>query len=253
MPGITTARGGDHPEGETPDRRAARGREEASREASSGALDEESIAGVEDRPGERHLSALPVSVRVRGLLLTVGGILGFVAAFTLTVERFKLAQDPSYVPSCSINPLISCGKVMATDQAAVFGFPNPLLGIAAFAVSTTLGVLVLSRTALPRWVERGYLLGITLGLVFIGWLISQSLYSIHALCPYCMVVWAVVVPTWWTQVADGLDRGLLPVPQALEPLARAVIDFRVLFIVLTDVAVVAMVGVKFWSYWSTLL
>src|SRR3712207_6860130 len=46
--------------------------------------------------------------------------------------------------------------------------------------------------------------GITLGVVFVGWLITQSLYSIHALCPYCVVVWAVVIPTFWTSLADGL-------------------------------------------------
>jgi uncharacterized membrane protein len=200
-----------------------------------------------------HLSALPVAPRTRGLLLTLGGILGFVAAFTLTVERFKLAEDPGYVPSCSFNPILSCGSVMATDQAAVFGFPNPLLGIAAFAVSLTIGLLVLSRTVLPRWVERGYLLGITLGTVFVGWLISQSLYSIHALCPYCMVVWAVVIPTFWITVADGLDRGLVPVPAGLRGAARTVVDFRGLLIVLTYAAVVAMVLTKFWSYWSTLV
>ena len=231
MAGTTAARGGDH----------------------TGAPDQTPDEGPDEGPGEGHLSALPVSPRARGLLLVVGGVLGFVAAFTLTIERFRLAQDPSYVPSCSINPLISCGKVMATHQAAAFGFPNPLLGIAAFAVSTTIGVLVLSRTPLPRFVERGYLLGLTLGTVFVGWLIGQSLYSIHALCPYCVVVWAVVVPTWWVHVADGLDRGLLPVPRALHGAARVVVDFRVLLVLLSCAAVVAMVGVKFWSYWSTLL
>ena len=206
-----------------------------------------------DLAPEGHLSALPVSPRTRGLLLVLGGVLGFVAAFTLTVERIRLLQDPAYVPSCSFNPVLSCGSVMQTHQAAVFGFPNPLLGIAAFAVSVTLGVLVLSRTALPRWVERGYLLGITLGAVFVGWLVVQSLYSIHALCPYCMVVWAVVIPTFWTHLADGLDRGLVPVPAALRGAARTVVDYRGLLVVLSYAAVLAMVATKFWSYWSTLL
>ncbi|MBB2900117.1 putative membrane protein [Kineococcus radiotolerans] len=206
-----------------------------------------------DLAPEGHLSALPVSPRTRGLLLVLGGVLGFVAAFTLTVERIRLLQDPAYVPSCSFNPVLSCGSVMQTEQAAVFGFPNPLLGIAAFAVSVTLGVLVLSRTALPRWVERGYLLGITLGMAFVGWLVVQSLYSIHALCPYCMVVWAVVIPTFWTHLADGLDRGLVPVPAALRGAARTVVDYRGLLVVLSYAAVLAMVATKFWSYWSTLL
>ena len=29
--------------------------------------------------------------------------------------------------------------------------------------------------------------------MFVHWLIFQSLYRIGALCPYCMVVWAVTI------------------------------------------------------------
>jgi len=68
-----------------------------------------------------------------------------------------------------------------------------------------------------------------------------------------MVVWTVVIPTFWTHLADGLDRGLVPVPRALRGIARTVVDFRGLLIVLTYAAVVAMVLTKFWSYWSTLV
>lgn len=214
-------------------------------------LDGDELDG--DDPGGTHLSALPVSPTTRGLLLVVGGLAGLYAAFTLTVDKFKLAADPDFVPGCDVNPFISCGKVMGTAEAEVFGFPNSLIGIAAFAVSVLVGVLVLTRTPLPRLVERGYLLGITLGAVFVGWLVSQALYDIHALCPWCMVVWAVVVPTFWTHVADALDRGLLPVPAALRPLARTVVDFRGLLIVLTYAALVAMVLQAFWSAWLTLL
>jgi len=216
-------------------------------------LDDALDEGFDDRPAAGHLSALPVSTRARGLLLTIGGLVGFVSAFTLTVERFKLAEDPGYVPSCSINPVLSCGSVMKTAQAAVFGFPNPLMGIAAFSVMTLLGLLVLSGTPLPRWIERGFQLGITLGAVFVGWLVSQSVYSIHALCPYCMVVWTVVVATFWTTTADSLDRGLLPVPGPLRAAARTLVEFRVLAAVLTCALIVALVGVEFWGYWSTLL
>ena len=53
------------------------------------------------------------------------------ASLTLTVEKIELLIDPSYVPSCSINPVLSCGSVMVTHQASVFGFPNPLIGIVA--------------------------------------------------------------------------------------------------------------------------
>ncbi|WP_432484120.1 vitamin K epoxide reductase family protein [Kineococcus esterisolvens] len=207
----------------------------------------------EDEHDGEHLSHLPVSRRARGLLLALGGAIGLLASMVLTVERFRLATEPGYRPSCSVNPFISCQTVMESAQAEVFGFPNPLIGIGAFAVTTTLGVLLLSGTELPRWVERGLLLGLGLGLVLVGWLVEQALFTIHALCPYCTVVWVVVITTFWVSLADGLDRGLLPVPAPLRPVARAVVDFRVLLVVVTLAAVAALVGVSFWDYWVTLL
>ncbi|WP_036540662.1 vitamin K epoxide reductase family protein, partial [Nocardia cyriacigeorgica] len=43
-------------------------------------------------------------------VLLIGGLAGWIASFTLTVERFKLFVDPAYQPSCSLNPILSCGS-----------------------------------------------------------------------------------------------------------------------------------------------
>ena len=51
-----------------------------------------------------------------------------------------------------------------------------------------------AKVPLPRWYWAGLATGTALGVVFIHWLIFQSLYRIGALCPYCMVVWAVTIP-----------------------------------------------------------
>lgn len=126
-------------------------------------------------------------------ILTVGGVLGTAAAFALMLDRIALLKDPALIPSCSISALLSCGSVMTSPQAEAVGFPNPLIGVAAFPVVTTVGVIALTGGAVPRWVWQGLQLGATAGLVFVHWLISQSLYSIGALCPYCMIVWIVTI------------------------------------------------------------
>ena len=195
----------------------------------------------------------PAVPRSLGVLLAGGGAVGFLAAFVLTVERFRLAENPGYVPSCSINPVLSCGSVMRTEQAALFGFPNPLLGVAAFAIATTLGLLVLSRTPLPRWIWAGLQVGLTAGMALVVWLVSQSLYSIGALCPYCMVVWAVVIPMFVAVTATNLERGVLPVPAGARGAVVASSDYKVLVVVLAYLAVVVLAGVRFWDYWSTLV
>ncbi|MEV6675377.1 vitamin K epoxide reductase family protein [Streptomyces erythrochromogenes] len=35
------------------------------------------------------------------------------------------------------------------------------------------------------------------GFAFTVWLIAQCLYVIGALCPWCVVVWAVMIPLFW--------------------------------------------------------
>ncbi|PRC55922.1 hypothetical protein C6A85_41245, partial [Mycobacterium sp. ITM-2017-0098] len=72
--------------------------------------------------------------------------------------------------------------------------PNPLIGIVSFAVVVVTGVLALAKVNLPRWYWAGLAAGTLLGTGFVHWLIFQSLYRIGALCPYCMVVWAVTIP-----------------------------------------------------------
>src|SRR5271167_3147857 len=123
----------------------------------------------------------------------IAGVVGLGASMALTIEKFKLLLDPHYVPSCNINPIVSCGSVMTTPQASVLGFPNPLLGIIGFTVVVVTGVLAVTKVPLPRWYWIGLAAGILMGAVFVHWLIFQSLYRIGALCPYCMVVWVVTI------------------------------------------------------------
>lgn len=58
-------------------------------------------------------------------LLIVTGSLGLLSSFVITVDKFELLKNPDFRPSCSINPVLSCTNVMLSDQASVFGFPNP--------------------------------------------------------------------------------------------------------------------------------
>jgi uncharacterized membrane protein len=190
------------------------------------------------------------SVRVRtpsAIWVLIAGAVGLTAAITLTIEKIKLLENPAYVPSCSINPVLSCGSVMVTPQAAAFGFPNPLIGVVAFTVVVVAGVLAVAKVTLPQWFWSGLAAGTLLGAVFIHWLIYQSLYVIGALCPYCMAVWAVTIPLLVVVSSVALR------PMAGNAFARIVHQWRWSLVALWFTALILMILVRFWNYWSTLI
>lgn len=191
--------------------------------------------------------AIPLR-RATGVALLVWTTIGLFASFDLAVEKYKLLVNPAYSPSCNFNPILSCGSVMKTHQAGVFGFPNPYLGILGFGVMVTFAALVVAQVQLPRWFVAGGALGALAAEVFIHWLIFQTLYRIGALCPWCMVVWAFTLPTFvWLALAAFTRYSSGAVGRA----AWAVWEWRFALIVLWYAAVVALITIRFWDYWST--
>jgi uncharacterized membrane protein len=203
-----------------------------------------------DSQAEPAASEAPQGVAVRtasAVWVLIAGVLGLAAALTLTIEKIEILINPDYVPSCSINPVLSCGSVMITPQASAFGFPNPLIGIVSFSVVVATGVLSVARVRLPRWYWGGLAIGTLIGAGFIHWLIFQSLYRIGALCPYCMVVWAVTIPLLVVVASIALQ------PQLETGVARLIYQWRWSLVTLWFTAVILMILVRFWNYWSTLI
>ncbi|HSX28825.1 MAG TPA: vitamin K epoxide reductase family protein [Candidatus Saccharimonadales bacterium] len=159
-----------------------------------------------------HRLTLP---KVLPFVLIIGGIVGFMASFLLSIDKFKLLQNPGFHPLCSINPVISCTSVAGTPQAAVFGFPNMFLGIAGFAMIITVGVAMLAGATFKPWFWRLLNLGALCGVVFIHWLFFQSVYRIGALCIYCMITWSVTMPIFWYVSLYNLREGTIVLPKLL--------------------------------------
>lgn len=183
--------------------------------------------------------------------LIVGGLVGLLAAAILLIEKIALLEDPDRILTCDINPIISCGSVMTTDQAEAFGFPNPLIGVVGFTVVVTIGVVLLSGARLAPWILRGLGVGTTFGVVLVHWLMFQSLYRIGALCPYCMAVWAVTIPLFVATVAQLIRTGAIG--SAPKPIANIVTEYQAVLVTVWFLVITALITRRFWSYWETLL
>ncbi|MFP5366574.1 MAG: vitamin K epoxide reductase family protein [Actinomycetes bacterium] len=195
-------------------------------------------------PDSSTSGALPPMTRNRplGWLMVITGVVGWLASGALVLEKLEVLKDPNHTTVCDVNPWISCGQVMQTWQSSLFGFPNMFIGIVAFAITITVGMSLLAGATFARWYWMGLQAGVTLGFAFVVWLWSQALYVIHILCPFCMVVWAAMIPLFVWVTIRNISAGVIPVPASA---ARVLGDSGWIITALLYVAVIATIFFAF--------
>jgi uncharacterized membrane protein len=182
-------------------------------------------------------------------ILLFSGIIGLFAAFTLMQDKVAILSDPNYVPSCNINPVLSCGSVIVTDQASIFGFANPIIGLMTYSVVIALAVLLISRVVLPNWVWLGLNLGAFGGLAFVVWLIFQSLYVIEALCPWCMVAWVGTILIFWVSTAENAKAGRFTRSGTPGVISDVISSLRWILIGSTFLVILALIFINWMDFW----
>lgn len=145
---------------------------------------------------------------ILAIFLIVAGALGWWAAFSLTLDKFLVLTDPQADLDCNFSVIVQCGANLSSWQGSVFGFPNPLLGLGGFVAPIAVGVSLLAGARFARWYWALFNVGIAGALAFVIWLISQSIYVLGVLCPWCMLVWSVVIPMFWVVTARNLAEGV---------------------------------------------
>ncbi len=144
------------------------------------------------------------------IFLIVAGAIGFAAAFALTLDKIHLLQDPHAQLSCNFSVLIGCSTNLGSWQGSLFGFPNPLIGVAAWSVVITIGAAILAGAHFKRWFWLAFNLGTVGAIALVIWLITQSIFVLDVLCPWCMVTWSVTIPTFLAVTLYNLKSGYIP-------------------------------------------
>ena len=186
-------------------------------------------------------------------LLVILGFIGLTCAFVLSMEKIALIKNPAYQPSCNLNPVLSCGSIIKTPQAEAFKFPNPFIGLVGFGVVITVGMGLLAGATYKRWFWRGLEIGTLLGIIFCHWLAYESLYTIGALCVYCMVVWSITWPLFWYTTLYNLREGHIPTPRRLKGLVAFMQRHHAEILISWYIVVFVLITQNFWYYWQTLL
>lgn len=183
-------------------------------------------------------------------LLVICGALGTLASFVITLDKFKLLEDPNFVPGCSLNPIISCGNIMKSEQAHAFGFPNPMIGMIAYPIVVCIGMGLLAGARYRGWFWLGLQAGTLFGAGFVTWLQYQSLYSINSLCLWCCLAWVVTIALFWYTAVHNIKHGVIRVPAGVR---TAVLEFHWVVPVLWYGIIAMLILTRWWSYWKTLI
>jgi uncharacterized membrane protein len=180
------------------------------------------------------------------LLITIGAALGLLASFTLTVDRIRLLKDSNAVLACNLNSVVNCGSVMSSPQGEVFGFANPIIGLAAFGGLLVLGIGLLGGAGYARWMWGGLTVGTVLGISFVGWLSYQAIFHIGRLCPWCMLVWAVTIPIFVATTLFTL-ADVMPVPAVVRRIARFLRQWQALCMLFPYAIIATAIATNNWG------
>ncbi|MBT2452661.1 vitamin K epoxide reductase family protein [Streptomyces sp. ISL-43] len=189
----------------------------------------------------------PAAPRALGWLLVLTGAAGVLAAWVITLDKFLLLEDPDFKPACSLNPVVSCGSVMQSEQAAAFGFPNPMLGLVAYGAVVCVGAGLLAGARHRGWFWLGLNAGMVFGVGFCSWLMAQSLYEINALCLWCCLTWVATLVMFWAVTAYTVRTGVLPAPA---PVRGFFAEFGWAPPVLHTGVIGMLILTRWWDFWT---
>lgn len=187
--------------------------------------------------------------RLTGLVLLIGGLIGWIASLELQVGKEFLLANPGGSLACDVNPFISCGNVMMTWQSSALGIPNMAIGLAGFAIMGVIGALMISRAQLPSWFRWARLGGMTFAFGYVHFLAISTIFLIRALCPWCMVIWTVTAPMFFATLARTIENGDLRPPAPLANLLRRWVVLTLLWYLL----VIVVIALAFRAQWLVML
>lgn len=186
-------------------------------------------------------------------IMIIFGAIALFCSVVIMSEKAEIWKNPNYVTSCDVNPVISCGSVMRSDQAEAFGFPNPYLGLIGFPIVITIGVALLAGAQFRRWFWIGALIGMTFALGFVHWLFFQAVYRVGALCPYCIGLWISTIATFWYVFLYTLRTKVVSLPNGVKKVSIFLQRHHLDILLLWYLVITVLILKRFWYYFGTLI
>ena len=188
------------------------------------------------------------------IVLLLCALLGFAASFVLTVDKIELLKNPQAAISCNINPIISCTSAMSSAPSEILGIPNSLFGLIAYTALIAVAVLLLLGNKLNGATWKLILSVGALGTLFIHYLIIQSIFFLHIICPWCFGLWisTPIMLLCLVSLFSRTDHAVQLTGRA-QTMLRRVVKFMAPAVVLWYSVLAAAVLLVFWDFWMSLI
>lgn len=147
--------------------------------------------------------------KIPALFILAGSFIGLIAALMQSAEVIEWSARPDAPLVCDISNNLSCSNVFGAWQSSVFGVSNSILCLTFFALMLGFA-FAYSRS--EKLAASARLLAHFLSVFFLffgAWYITQLLYSVGALCVYCVFCYAgVIILNWGWLRANAEDLPL---------------------------------------------
>ena len=143
------------------------------------------------------------------ILWIVLSVVAWTVSFLLYREYIGQLTDVDPIFSCSISPIVTCGPNLLTPAGNLLGFTNSILGMLAFLgpIFAAVGALA-SPGGMRAWYWRVFAVFVLGGFLLVHMFAYRSIFEFGSLCPWCMVVWLMTIPLFWSVASWSLRAGV---------------------------------------------
>lgn len=165
---------------------------------------------------------------------------GGIVSFLLYHEYIGQLSGGDALISCNISPVVTCGPNLLSPGGNLLGFSNSILGMVLFPGPIFAAAAGLAAPAgLRAWFWRTFALFVTAAFLLVHFFAYRSVFEYSSLCPWCMIIWLVTIPLFFTVAGWTLRAGVWGASLGARRIGAGILSWLPL-IVIADYLVIAV-------------
>ena len=189
---------------------------------------------------EGPAAALYRPSRAMAIWWIAAGVAGGIVSFLLYHEYIAQLRGDTPLISCSISPVVTCGPNLLSPGGNLLGFSNSVIGMVLFTGPIFAGASALAATeGLRAWYWRTYTVFVAGAFLLVHFFAYRSVFEYSSLCPWCMIIWLVTIPLFFTVAGWTLRAGVWGTHGRTTQIGAAILSWLPL-IVIADYLLIAV-------------